>query len=47
MADSIPYLTFRHGDESLRFLSDGLGFELLRCSDTTTAPSRTLGAAER
>jgi uncharacterized glyoxalase superfamily protein PhnB len=29
MADLIPYLTFRHGDESLRFLSDGLGFELV------------------
>lgn len=27
MADLIPYLTFRHGEQSLRFLEDGLGFE--------------------
>jgi len=27
MADLIPYLTFRNGEESIRFLTDGLGFE--------------------
>ena len=27
MPNLIPYLTFRHGEESLRFLVEGLGFE--------------------
>lgn len=27
MTNLIPYLTFRHGEDSLRFLVDGLGFE--------------------
>jgi uncharacterized glyoxalase superfamily protein PhnB len=27
MANLVPYLTFRHGEESLRFLTEGLGFE--------------------
>ena len=27
MPNLIPYLTFRHGEESLRFLVEGLGFQ--------------------
>jgi len=27
MTNLVPYLTFRHGEESVRFLTDGLGFE--------------------
>lgn len=27
MTNLVPYLTFRHGEESVRFLGDGLGFE--------------------
>ena len=29
MPDLVPYLTFRDGEASLRFLTDALGFELL------------------
>ncbi len=29
MASLVPYLTFRNGDDSLRFLTDGLGFEVV------------------
>jgi uncharacterized glyoxalase superfamily protein PhnB len=29
MSDLIPYLTFRRGEESLRFLTEALGFECL------------------
>jgi uncharacterized glyoxalase superfamily protein PhnB len=30
MSDLVPYLTFRDGEASLRFLGDVLGFELIR-----------------
>ena len=29
MSSIVPYLTFRHGESSVRFLVDGLGFEVV------------------
>jgi uncharacterized glyoxalase superfamily protein PhnB len=42
MPDLIPYLTFRHGEESLRFLVEGLGFEPI----TVQADAATIAHAE-
>ena len=41
MTSLVPYLTFRDGEASLRFLTDVLGFEVSRSSAARTGPSST------
>jgi uncharacterized glyoxalase superfamily protein PhnB len=43
MTNLVPYLTFRHGEESLRFLTDGLGFERIAVQ---AADDRSVAHAE-